>query len=182
MINSQKQHLIGYVHSTQGLRGELFLALKSTDDSWLEIWENLILVPPSKTDSTPASLELPIHSLRLHKKQGKHGVVVRLKTLTNVDEAAVYVGYAVWIPEDFLQSKEGEALFLKEIEGFFVSDEWLGDVGPIVGFSSNGAQDLIEVFYKNKNHYIPLVKDFVVRVDKKNKKVFMRIPQGLLDL
>lgn len=183
MTISNQRHLIGYVHSTQGLQGEMFLVLKSIDTSWLDIWDELILAPANITDPEVADfLSFTIRSLRLHKKQGKQGLVARLKTLTDVDQAATYVGYSVWIPEEFLQSKEGEAIFLKEIEGFTVIDESLGEIGPIEGFSSNGPQDLIEVSYNGQTRFVPLVKAFIVSVDKKNKKLFMRIPDGLLEI
>lgn len=179
-------HQIGYVHSTQGLKGDLFIALKSQDDAWIEEWSDLILSPRSESGDKPSKdaasfMCFEIESLRPHKKQNKHGYVLRLYDLDTVSDVEPLVAHTVWIPKHFLEAKDGENIFLTEIEGFTVMDKNLGAVGPIVGFSSNGVQDLIEVQYKDKTFYIPLVKAFIEKIDKKNKKIFMNIPDGLLE-
>lgn len=184
--SSTELHQIGYVHSTQGLKGDLFIALKSQDDAWIEEWEYLILSPRAESGETPSKdttsfLNLEIKSLRPHKKQNKTGYVLRLHDLDDVNDVEPLVSYTVWIPKHFLEAKSGENIFLKEIEGFTVVDKARGEVGPIVAFSSNGAQDLIEVALNGETYYIPLVKAFIERIDKKNKKIFMNIPDGLLE-
>lgn len=183
-----KLHQIGYVHSTQGLKGDIFIVLKSVDESWLEEWTDLVLGPPTKGEKNPpipsknSLMSFEIDQLRFHKKQGKQGIALRLVDLNTATDVEPLVGHSVWIPEEYLESRPGEKIFLKEIEGFRVIDKKRGDLGPIVGFSSNGVQDLIEVHYKGENHYIPLVDAFLERIDKKDKKIFMDIPEGLLEL
>lgn len=185
-IENSHLNLIGYIHSTQGIKGDIFAVLKSFDKSWLKKWTELLVQPKSGEVEEKATssefLAFEILHLKVHKKQGKTGVILGLQDLDTMTDVEPLVGYSVWIPQDFLKSKKGENIFLKEIDGFTVVDAQLGLIGPIVGFSSNGVQDLIEVSYNNRNHYIPLVKAFVQRIDKKNKKLFMDIPQGLLDL
>jgi 16S rRNA processing protein RimM len=179
-------HPIGYIHSAQGLKGELFIALKAVDESWLDSWEELILSPriDGKDAASLGSVvftTFTIESLRVHKKQGKLGVVVSVNGVRSMTEAEQYVSHTVWIPEEFLESKPGEKIFLKEIEGFFVVDSRRGSIGPIINFSSNGAQDLIEVEYNGQSYYVPLVEAFIDKLDKKNRKIFMSIPEGLLE-
>jgi 16S rRNA processing protein RimM len=179
-------HQIGYVHSTQGLKGDLFIALKSQDDAWIEEWEDLILSPRGESGETPSKdithfLNFEIQHLRPHKKQNKTGYAVHLYDLDDVNDVEPLISYTVWIPKHFLEAKDGENIFLKEIEGFTVIDKTRGEIGPIVAFSSNGVQDLIEVAVKDNTFYVPLVKAFIERIDKKNKKIYMNIPDGLLE-
>lgn len=181
-------HQIGYVHSTQGLKGDIFIVLKSTDESWLDEWEDLILRPGIKhgdnrspADVASAFFTLEIQSLREHKKQGKHGVAIRLFDLESCSDVEGLVGHEVWIPQSFLQAKKGENIFLEELRGFSVVDGRLGKIGTISGFSSNGVQDLIEVSYKGNVHLIPLVQAFIDRMAVKEKTIYMNIPEGLLD-
>lgn len=187
MIDLRHFHPIGYVHSAQGLKGDVFVALKALDPSWFELWEELIItarvdgLDPTENRQNLSPIKYVIHELRTHKKQNKMGVILSLENVGDMTQAEQLIGHTVWIPEEFLQSAPGENIFLKEIEGFVVVDNHRGDVGPIVGFSSNGPQDLIEVLYKGTTHFVPLIKVFIERIDKKNKKIFMNIPEGLLE-
>lgn len=199
-VNTPESELrqIGYVHSTQGLKGDLFIVLKSADDAWIEEWKDFILTPrtledgakPPKGSLTPKQdtpqsqaffLSYEIESLRHHKKQGKDGFIIRLYDLDSCNDVEPLVSHTIWIPKEFLEAKDGENIFLAEIEGFIVFDEKLGEIGPIVGFSSNGAQDLIEVEFRGQTFFIPLVKAFIKKLDKRNRKLMMTIPDGLLE-
>lgn len=179
-------HPIGYIHSAQGLKGEIFIVLKAIDESWLDSWNELVVSQRVDENLNEVSFTLspqvyPIESLRLHKKQGKSGVVLAVDGVKSMTDAEKLVGHTVWIPKVFLQSRQGENIFLQEIAGFTVVDHRLGELGPIVGFSSNGPQDLLEVTYKGENHYVPLIQAFIENIDKKNRKIFMVIPEGLLE-
>jgi 16S rRNA processing protein RimM len=55
-------------------------------------------------------------------------------------------------------------------------------IGAIVGFSSNGPQDLIVVNYNGKDIEIPFVEAFICDLDFDHKKLMMELPEGLLDL
>lgn len=181
-------HQIGYVHSTQGLKGDLFIVVKASDISWFEDWETLILSPGSKQKTQSASsadvsfLSFDIASLREHKKQGKRGVVARLYELESCTDVEPLVGFEVWIPKSMLESKKGENIFLAEIEGFTVIDGKMGKIGAITGFSSNGAQDLLEVSFKGRTLLIPLVQAFIDRIASEERTIYMNVPEGLLDI
>lgn len=182
-------HQIGYVHSTQGLKGDIFILVKATDISWFDEWDELILRPGSTARSQVSQNQSPsefftleIESLREHKKQGKKGVVARLFDLDSCTDVEPLVGHEVWLPKSYLQSKKGENIFLGEILGFTVVDSRLGKVGPITGFSSNGVQDLLEVSYNGNTHLIPLVEAFIERIASAEKTLYMNLPEGLLEI
>jgi len=66
------------------------------------------------------------------------------------------------------------------VKGFKVYDKGTL-VGKIIGFSSNNAQDLLIVETSNKEVEIPFVQAFVVKMDSKNKKIEMDLPEGLVE-
>lgn len=179
MAENNKLHLIGKVHSSQGLRGQVFVVLKTEDVPWLKKWKTLIL---SAQESVPDNVkEFPILKLKEHFKQGKQGWVLDLKEITDKTKADSLEKLWVWIPKDFLVSQKGEKIFLREIENFLVIDKTRGNVGPIVGFSSNGAQDLIQIQTAQGLYDVPLVKPFIEKIDYENKTIQMDIPLGLLE-
>lgn len=176
---TKKLHLIGKIHSSQGLRGGVFVTLKTPDPSWIKKWKTLYL---SASDQEKQNYqEYAIISKKEHSKQGKLGWVLQLKDITDKTASDLLEKKFVWIPDSFLVSKEGEKIFLREIENFLVIDKVRGEVGPIVSFSSNGAQDLIQIKTATGLYDVPLVEPFIEKIDYAGKKIFMDIPQGLLE-
>ena len=157
----------------------MFVTLKTPDPSWLKKWKTLYL---SSSDQEPKSYqEYSIVSKKEHSKQGKMGWVLNLKEVADKTASDLLEKQFVWIPESFLVSQKGEKIFLREIENFMVVDKTRGEVGPIVSFSSNGAQDLIQIETATGLYDIPLVEPFIETIDYTEKRIFMDIPQGLLE-
>lgn len=172
-------HLIGKVHSAQGVRGQIFVLFYPESTPWIKKWKTLVL---SETDLPNAiKKEYPISRVAKHGKQGKQGYIVTLEHVTDKDVADELAKRFIWIPSSFLKTDKGEeTIYLKEISGFAVIDKIRGEVGTIIGFSSNGPQDLIVVKTREGNYDIPLVKPFIIRIEFELKKIYMDIPQGLL--
>lgn len=91
------------------------------------------------------------------------------------------------IDGDHLISQPGEVIYLSEIDGFEVlqRDEMLqGDprpLGRIIGFSSNGAQDLLRIENSKGVFEAPFVSAFIVKIDFLERKIFVNFPSGLQD-
>lgn len=150
----------------------------SGEAAWEKKWKSLLL---GEKGSESPGRELTILSKRAHNKQGKKGFALRVEGVSDRNAAEELIGCPVFIPEDFLVSKKGEAIYLREILNFEVIDAVRGSVGTISGFSDNGAQDLIVISdNQKKQSEVPLVKPLLERIDFENEKVFMDIPVGLL--
>lgn len=175
----KKNRLIGKIHSSQGLRGHLFVVFKTEEEPWIKKWKTLSL--SVSQDESPRVDAFIIQSKREHSKQGKRGWVIALQGVDDKTAADALVKQWVWIPESFLTSKKGEKIFLHEIENFMVKDKNRGDVGPIVGFASNGVQDLIQIKTSLGLFDVPLVEPFIEKIDYKTKTIHMDIPLGLLE-
>lgn len=179
MSQSKNLRIIGKTHSSQGLRGHIFVLLKTEEPPWIKKWKTLYLSTADREDSEIR--EYQIEQKKEHSKQGKTGWVLKLKGIDDKDASDAIEKMFVWIPESFLTSKKGEQIFLREIENFLVVDKERGEVGPIVGFSSNGAQDLIQIQTPTAIYDVPLVQPFILNIDYDAKKIHMDIPQGLLE-
>lgn len=169
--------LIGKVHSSQGVRGSLFVILQTEDPQWLGEWNTLYLTGRPENRDFKSYKIARKHS---HHKQGKSGFIVDLEEIKDKDAADELVHCAVWVPNEFVASKKGETIYLREILNFQVVDETRGEVGPVVGFASNGPQDLLQIDYKGTVYDVPFVKAFLKNIDFKTQKISMDIPLGLL--
>jgi 16S rRNA processing protein RimM len=63
-----------------------------------------------------------------------------------------------------------------------IVDEILGDLGQVRVIYDMETQDLIGMEYKEKEVLIPIKDGIIQKVDKTEKKVFCRLPEGLLDI
>ena len=85
------------------------------------------------------------------------------------------------IPKKILVSRKGDTPYLIEIMGFEVFDQEQ-IIGVVQNFSSNTEQDLLVVESPIRFFEIPFVEAFIDSIDYENKKIFMKIPEGLLEL
>lgn len=169
---------VGKIHSTQGLKGEVFVQVFSGELSWLKELKVLRL---SESEEQEPHLEKPILSARPHKKKGLKGFAAKIKDCGRIEDVQGLVGHLFYLPEDLLTSAPGENIFLREILGFSVEDQSRGLVGQVVGFSDNGAQDLVIIENAEARSFeVPLVKPLLVSIDFETLRVFMDIPWGLL--
>ncbi len=158
----------GYISGAHGIRGEIILVSQIHD---IEILEDKILLGKDGDIR-----EFSVSSLRPHKGD----YLLASKDIPDRNAAERLRGYTWFVVRAKMISQENENIFLHEIEGFVVRDDKMGAIGKIVGFSSNGAQDLLEVESNKGKVFVPLIKPFLVKIDFAAKTVFMNLPEGLI--
>ena len=55
-------------------------------------------------------------------------------------------------------------------------------IGEIININENLPQPVFEINYKSKIVMVPIHEDLIINIDKENKNIFLRIPDGLLDI
>jgi 16S rRNA processing protein RimM len=133
---------VGKFLHAHGLRGELYLMIFSGDYGWFEDVAELYLESKLKDKKTKDNFQkYEIKSFRPHKE----GILVTLAGVDNRNISDSLSGSEVWVSSDlFVSDKDDDKIFLVEIENFDVYDREI-KIGTIVGFSYNGAQDLLTV-------------------------------------
>jgi 16S rRNA processing protein RimM len=154
-----------------GIRGELFIVLFAGEAYWLPKMTTLRLVP----DAGGAAQEFPVKSARPHK----NGFILKSNDIKDRNQAETLKGLIVEIPEEFLISEPGEAIYLREILNFILKNDGV-EVGRIVRFASNTVQDLLVVSTPKGEFEIPFVEAFVNKVNFKTQTIDMKLPYGLL--
>lgn len=167
---------VGRVKDAHGLKGEIFILIFSGDSSWLPQLKLLRLRPPNGPPGPSSLFEARVTSSRRHK----NGILVVSADIRDRTQAEGLRGYELEVPESFFVSKRGESIYLREIQGFVVTLQGGSDLGPIVAFSSNGAQDLLVIRTARGDFQIPFVTPFVVHIDYEGKRIEMALPPGLL--
>lgn len=170
-VSFEGYHCVGYVKSAHGIRGELFLGLFAGQADWDTDTLHLLL-PGQKTLK-----EFVVESLSPHKE----GLIAAFEGVNSRNDAEALKRSQVYVSEDVLEAEEGDQIFLKQILNFEVADADGARLGEIVGFSSNGLQDLLQVRTSTGQYLVPFVEDFIVDIDFDKKQVRMDLPPGLLE-
>lgn len=170
---------IGKVKDAHGIRGEIFFIVFSGEAPWLDQLKELTI--HGIRSEGDGWMTLDLRSARLHK----NGFIASSPQIQNRNEAEALKGCELYVPEEFLISKPGDSIFLSEIEGFKVLFADWTELGQIVGFSSNGVQDLLVVRAKKgddeREILIPLIPEFVSKIHFEKSEIVMILPPGLTE-
>jgi 16S rRNA processing protein RimM len=165
---------IGKVREAHGLKGDLYILIFSGDVSWVTKVKTFALKNKGGEVDT-----YEIERIKPFKK----GVIVKGKGITDRTLAEGLEHSEFLIDAELLVSKPGETIFLNEILNFKLKDVEQVVLGDIVGFSSNGVQDLLVIQTKAaKKVEVPFIDEFIKKIDFKHQAVVMDLPEGLFDL
>ncbi len=123
------------------------------------------------------------HSLWKEQTPFKKGLIVKAEEIQDRTAAEGVEHLEFFVEEDLFVSKPGETIFLTEIKNFKLKDAEQNVLGEIVGFSSNGVQDLLVVKSQGaKKWKFRLSMLYIKKIDFKHQAVVMDLPEGLFDI
>ena len=192
-INRQENIKLAKVKRAYGIKGELFILPFTPKAKWIYNLSEITLIKevkkPCLTRPHKTSLSITDNQRQFdirftftieNCRSYKDGYVLKLQNCNDRTKAEKWHGAFVSVPLSAFTSKTGENIYLIELKDFVVINAG-ESVGPIVSFSSNGCQDLIQVKKKDYIYDIPFVKDFLISIDWQKKQIYMDLPDGLLD-
>ncbi len=156
---------IGYFSKTKGLKGYLVLFQKNSFD--MESC-NAIFVE-SGGSKVPYLIQ--------ENQPVKNGFILKLEDVNNINEAASFVGKKAWIEEKYLIYEEQD-----EFLGYTVMDSVKGNLGAVQRVVKNPGNEFMEIIFQTKTILLPLHPDFIVKTDHKQRIIYYKAPEGLVDL
>lgn len=164
---------LGKIAKKFSFKGEV-LAYLDTDEP--ELYENLesVLVECNK-QLVPFFIE----NCSLHKNDFLR---IRFEDVNDEAEADAIIGNALYLPLKMLPKLSGNKFYFHEVIGFEIEDKRLGVFGIIQSINDSSAQPLFEVLNGDVEILIPMIDQFLVKVDRENKKIIMDLPEGLVEM
>ncbi len=107
--------------------------------------------------------------------------VVRFADVSK-EKASKMVNLELYLPVEMLPPLTGNKFYYHEIKGFEVVDDDFGSVGEINDVLEYPNQAVIQVFRNNKEVLIPISDDIIKQLDRKNRKLYVTLPDGLLEV
>lgn len=164
---------LGKIAKKFSFKGEL-LAYLDTDEP--ELYEKMesVFVELNK-NLVPFFIE----NSSLHKNDFLR---IKFEDVNTEEDADELIGRELYLPLSFLPKLEGNQFYYHEVIGFEIEDQRLGMVGKIVSVNDSTAQPLFEVLNGEVEMLIPMIDQFLVKVDRENKRVIMNLPEGLVEM
>ena len=164
---------LGKIAKKFSFKGEV-LAYLDTDEP--ELYQNLesVFVELNKT-----LVPFFIESSSLHKEKFLR---VRFEDIQTEEDADEIMGSEIYLPLSMLPQLEDTQFYFHEVIGFDVLDTKHGNIGKISAINDSGAQPLFEINKNGIELLIPLIDDFIIDLDRKNKTITLETPEGLVDL
>ena len=107
---------------------------------------------------------------------------VKFEEVDSEEDAEDLMKCDLYLPLNLLPELSEDQFYFHEIIGFTVEDENYGSVGTLTGINDTTSQALFEIEKDGKQVLIPMNDQFLLKVDKKNKVIHVKTPEGLIDL
>jgi 16S rRNA processing protein RimM len=107
---------------------------------------------------------------------------IQFEDVESEADADAIMGSELYLPIEFLPQLTGNKFYFHEIIGFDIEDINHGYIGVITGVNDSSAQPLFEINANGTAIFIPMIDDFIKKVDRENNKIVVAAPEGLIDL
>lgn len=164
---------LGKIAKKFSFKGEVLIYL-DTDEP--ELYENLESV---FVDHNKHLVPFFIETSSLHKNDFLR---VRFEDVNSEEEADALLGNGIYLPLTMLPKLTGNKFYFHEVIGFEIEDKRLGVFGKITSINDSTAQPLFEVLNGEVEILVPMIDNFLVKIDRENKKVIMDLPEGLVEM
>lgn len=165
---------IGYTRKTHGVAGEIKVVIE-------EVFEPLFL----EADRVFLEIKGAKMPYFIENIRGGGDLIVQFEEVDSKEAAFLLQSRPIFlfskeIPETL--AVEDDEMEFARFEGFELYDETQGLIGAIEAVLDMPQQEMALVHYKKREVLIPLHEQWIVQLDEKNKRITLRLPDGLLDL
>ncbi len=166
---------LGKILKTHALYGEVSVFLdvdypqdyQTLQEVWVEIEQKL--------------QKFEVEGVRLLPNKPQTALL-KLRNIDSIEQAQEIVGAKLFLPLTFLPELGEKQFYFHEIIDFLVVDKVLGNLAQIQDVYTTTQTALLVMLYKGKEVLIPIHDEVILQVDRKEKKLYVALPEGLLDV
>ena len=163
---------LGYVIKPHGLKGDVSIYIDADNPQTYRNLESVLILQDKQL------LPFFITSIKVSGNKA----ILNLEGSDNIESAQALKGAALYLPLSTLPELADDQFYFHEIIGFVVHDKNSGEIGPVTAVYDVGPQDLLAIAHKGREVLVPINDETVSKVDKNKKQIFVKIPDGLLDI
>ena len=161
---------IGKIINTHGLRGEVKVA------PWTDVPEDFEALSYALVKQGETEKKLNISGI----KYQKNNLIVKFDEINSIDDAQMYKNAVLYVPKSELGELPDNVYYIADLLDSAVFTEDGSEIGILEEVFSTGSNDVYVIRRSGaKNLYVPIIDGVVKSVDTANKKIVIRIPEGL---
>ena len=107
-------------------------------------------------------------------------VRIKFKGIDTQEQAKKILKCELYLPDTLLPKLSEDEFYFHEIVGFMAFDEDGKEVGEVVEIYDLPNNPVAEIIIDGKEVLVPL--NLMIELDKQNQKIYIEIPDGLVDL
>ncbi|MBR2050956.1 MAG: 16S rRNA processing protein RimM [Bacteroidales bacterium] len=163
---------VGKIVKTHGLKGEVTLRIDNEQFDEIEELNYFLL------DINDKLIPYFVENITFHSNKS----FVLFQDLKTLEAANQLVGISAYLPLDLLPEKDGNDFYSHEVVDFLVIDEEKGELGKVQEIIEYPTQSLIQIVINGKEVLIPIHDDIIQDVNREEKKIYIKAPNGLIDM
>lgn len=173
MMQKEDCFYLGKIVKKHSFKGEVVIKL-DTDEP--DLYENL--------ESVFVDLGNNLVPFFIEKSSLSKSTMFRVK-FEDVDteqDADAIMRAGIYLPLNLLPKLTGNKFYYHEVIGFTIIDKNYGEVGTLAYVNDKAAQPLFEIENGDTEIFIPMIDDFIKKVDREHKTIEVETPKGLIEL
>lgn len=167
-------YYLGYVSKPFGFKGEIIAYFDVDDPDRYQHMESVFLLMEGKL--------IPFFIEHIRFKPHSREAVLRLQDVRTEEKAQYLCSSEMYLPLSSLPPLKGNAFYFHEVEHFLVVDNLKGEIGHIVQVLDLPGNPILQIQNGEKEIMIPARDEFIERVDRNQRTIFIKAPEGLIDL
>ena len=108
--------------------------------------------------------------------------IKKFEDIIDEESATELINKEIFLPIDELPKLSGKKFYYHEVIGYMIHDITSGEIGLIEYINDQTSQHLFVVNKNGKEILIPINDDFILNLDRKNKIINLKLPDGLLKI
>jgi len=108
--------------------------------------------------------------------------LLKLEGIVNDEQARNFAGLTVFLPKSYLEKVEDTEIEVDYFAGFSLVDSEKGLLGVISEVDQTTENVLFVIPLKDDELLIPAGEEYIEKIDHDKKIIYVKLPEGLLDL
>lgn len=110
-----------------------------------------------------------------------NSIILKLQELNSDEEASEVILKNVYLDKKHSNFNDEESFFYNELLNFIVFKD-SQKIGKIVNINDKLPQPVFEILINDKKFMVPIHDDFIEKIDKEKKSIYIVVPDGLLEI
>ena len=165
---------LGYIVKPFGYQGELSVLIDADDPHSYHTLESVFLLIEGKL--------IPFFIGSIRPRPDASQLVLSFEGIENQEQAQRLSGCEIYLPLSLLPPLSGDAFYYHEMHDYSAYDKEGRHIGLVVEVMDLPGNPLFRIIKDDQEILIPLRDEFIIRLDRSQRKIFLNPPEGLIDL